>query len=355
MTQKSNHLYLLDLLRTLSMLAIITFHANEFIFFTPEFPAQINSYAYLLLENYSRLIPFSGQTIVALTFFLWGWRKKAFSRVIPFFFVFLIGHLLVTLNFYQANYALNNLEWDIYPFLMVSFCVLSLTRKLTLPVKKVLCALSFTFLLVPPDLIKVDSSLNLFDGMLWSTCFMGGSGAWPLFPWLSLPLLFYHGAEIAWTYQEKLKRISPPELFIWLLLLLGAVSSILFIYPLSLFHVNIGAKFYCDIFTLGPLEYWSYFFFPVVIGRLSLVERINSKCSRMKFFHLLKSLKWNSAFGMTYILHIVVLFIGSQWDASYYQNHWFYDLFFLSVIIVPEVLSRSILFLKSAVQKRAHS
>ncbi|MCF8059078.1 MAG: hypothetical protein K9K67_07265 [Bacteriovoracaceae bacterium] len=337
---EKRYYYLLDILRLLSMAAIISFHTNEFLFYTKTFPLTQKTYVFPIFDIYSRLIPFSGQTIVALSFFLWGLRKKAFNTILKYLLLFLLGHFLVTANFNRPGMLLKNLEWDIYPFLAFSFFVIHFTRKLSSSLKYFLILISSALLFVKPDIIVGQSSFNILNGMLWSTCPSGGSGAWPLFPWLALPIFFYHVGELIGKKIKFFEKIEKKEIIIWTMFLIMGLYGLILVYPGGLYNVHVGAKFYCQMLNLRPFEFWSYFVWIVFFMRLSLLKSINDWGAQHEILRYLRGLYWNSHFGLTYLCHILLLYLGAQFDSFFVDNPVLFDCYFLSLFPMPEFMAR---------------
>lgn len=253
----SKRMYLIDLLRTMSIIAIITFHASEFIFFQDAFPYYKETFFWPIFEGYSQIIPFSGHTVIALSFFMWGYKNKTFKNA-PFVAAFiLLGHVLISLNFYVDYEGLKQIDWDIYPFIAVALLFLRPLQLLGSRLKLILTSFCFALLfLIHPDSIRYDGIFNPFKGMIFSTCFQGGSGAWPLFPWLALPLGFYLlGLVISERkhFQASLKTITTQETVVWLALMISGLS-LLFLFPeRRYFGISVGPHYYCMIMNHPPL------------------------------------------------------------------------------------------------------
>jgi hypothetical protein len=337
---EKRYFYLLDLLRVMSMVAIISFHANEFIFYTLNFPLTEKTNIFPYFDIYSRWIPFSGQTIIALSFFLWGIRKKSFDTFALYLMLFIFGHMIVTANFNDPSMIIKNIEWDIYPFLAISFLVIHFSRKCSASSKKALILVSGLLLFIQPNIIQSNSFLNIFNGMLWSSCSSGGSGAWPLFPWLALPVLFYHGGEVVSEKMGQFETFQMWEKLFWPIILCFSLFALISIYPGSLYGVHIGSKFYCQILNLAPMEFWSYFIWVLFILRISLIKSFNVLISKKWLFKNLRKLYWNSHFGLTYICHIILLYLGAQFDKFFFENPLIFDLYFIMLFPLPELMAR---------------
>ena len=182
----------------------------------------------------------------------------------------------------------------------------------------------------------------MFKGMLWSTCAKGGSGAWPLFPWLALPLFFYHGAELIRKHISYFEKIQKYENVIWPILLSFSLYGLIIVYPGSLYNVHIGSKFYCQILNLKPLDFWSYFIWVMFFIRISVLKSLNIFLSNKRLCQLLQKLYWNSHFGLTYLCHIFFLYLGAQFDDVFYQEPFLFDFYVLGLFILPEFMARSL-------------
>jgi hypothetical protein len=253
--------------------------------------------------------------------------------------LFIFGHMIVTANFNDPSMIIKNIEWDIYPFLAISFLVIHFSRKCSASSKKALILVSGLLLFIQPNIIQSNSFLNIFNGMLWSSCSSGGSGAWPLFPWLALPVLFYHGGEVVSEKMGQFETFQMWEKLFWPIILCFSLFALISIYPGSLYGVHIGSKFYCQILNLAPMEFWSYFIWVLFILRISLIKSFNVLISKWLFKNLRK-LYWNSHFGLTYICHIILLYLGAQFDKFFFENPLIFDLYFIMLFPLPELMAR---------------
>lgn len=123
---------------------------------------------------------------------------------------------------------------------------------------------------------RVFASLNLpffLKGALVGNCLEGFSGAWPLFPWVFLPILgFFLGRELV----DKLS-MGKKELWVWLFFIVLGSSQ----YG-NIFNVPIGPNFYCFILNLNPVLFWGNFIVIIFLARVSVLTSVQLFLSKYK-------------------------------------------------------------------------
>lgn len=348
----SKRFLLIDLIRSMSVIAILTFHVSEFIFFQDVFPYYKETTFWPIFEGYSQIIPFSGHTVIALAFFMWGYKNKTFTKAPLVAAFILLGHILISLNFYVDYEGLKQIDWDIYPFIAIALLFLRPLQLLGARPKLILTSFCFALLfLIRPDSIQYAGPLNPFKGMIFSTCFQGGSGAWPLFPWLAFPLGFYLlGLLIAEREGLKtyLQTISKRESLLWTILIMSGLTLLALSPERRYFGISVGPHYYCMIMNHAPLDFWSHFLPIVFAMRLSFVNSLNTKLYQSNILKWNSALAWNRAFGRTYLVQIALLTTVGYWDAELKNNPTAFDIIFLCLFPLSEILSRLLekLFLK---------
>ncbi|MBX3041266.1 MAG: hypothetical protein KF789_11225, partial [Bdellovibrionaceae bacterium] len=121
MTIKSsthNRLYGFDLIRILSMIAILVLHTNEAVFWTDKHPLPTDISVYRLVLAFAQIITYSGFTVIALSFLLLGrGRTLGLGK-----FILLLLFGLLTLAWFESDPPFSGFywEWDIYAFLLCS-------------------------------------------------------------------------------------------------------------------------------------------------------------------------------------------------------------------------------------------
>jgi hypothetical protein len=332
--------HLLDILRLLSIFAIVFFHCSEFIFYNDNIPVSNPSITYLITSFYARLIPFSGQSIIFLSFFLWGITKKKLIFRLYYIAVFLCGHLIINYSFSET--IKDSLNWDIYPFLFASFLTVIQISKVTLKTNKVLLFISLLALFIPTHYFHFPIKYDLLADVIYGACHKGLSGAWPLLPWIALPIFSYTLGRFLFSYKKNLFTMAKIESIVWVFLLFISFSSIYFIYPWSIFDVPIGANFYCFMLNLHPTNFWSYFIPFLYLIRVSFLGTVNQYLTNCRFAIFVSSMYWNTHFALTYVCQIAVLFIFSYFSDYCLEQLFLYDLILIATVPVSELLSRSI-------------
>ena len=329
--------HLLDCLRLASMFAIIIFHCGEFIFFNDKSIGN-PSFIYNTTTYYARLIPFSGHSIIFLSFLLWGLTKKKITLKLYYIILFFFGHFVINFSF-SDNFT-DIMNWDIYPFLFVSFLAIIAISNLSRSIKKIISIASLILLFIPTHFFHFQVSSDLLADCIYGACQRGLSGSWPLLPWIALPIFAYTSGSLLSNYKKELSVLTLKEVIFWTFSLVISLCSIYFIYPWSLFNVPIGANFYCFMLNLRPTEFWSYFFPFLFLLRISFLRSLNVKLNSLSFFNYISKLHWNTHFGLTYVCHIFILFIFSYFSEYYTQSLYLYDLSLISIIPLSEILAR---------------
>jgi hypothetical protein len=351
---KKNHYYMIDIIRLMCVTAIVTFHTNEFSFYLDRNPVE-HLFPVLPMAIYARVFPLSGQVIIFLTFFCWGLRLYNFAKITKYLLLFAVGHVLILAAFSTDGTSLvYKLDWDIYPFMMVVFFVCRFLASSRDLIKKIFFCLSLFLLFIPTPVFQSISQwlfvepgpwLNLVRKSLFGYCTEVGGGAWPIFPWLGLPVGAFLLGHLVTTKNVPLDKWHAFESLLWLPLLLGSFLSLIFKFPASLYNVPIGPGFYCFILNRSPWEFWSYFIFYIFLLRIGFLSLINSKLAGIRLIKWSATLTWNRNFAITYISHLCILIIGSNFMSLYEEYPSTYFLYILSCLIGAEFWARGFLFI----------
>lgn len=325
------YLNLLDLLRLLAMLAIVTFHSTEFVFFTDKIPIQKSTYLYRVLHEYARLIPYSGHYIILLSFFLIGYTGKVYKNLSRWVMLFLCVHIMVMIAFHEGPFSTFKIEWDIYPFLAVSLLLLAFLQKINFKKWGLLLIASAFTLMVPIDILNIPKSLPLLKMVVLGHCEGQTLGSWPLFPWLALPLFSLSLGKLSFEKSNDLKTMSFKELLIWSIGL-GCCLAGYFKFHLPFKDsFPIGGGFYCYILRRPVLELWSSLLPFLFLMRLSFLIKADLG---------LKKLSWNNNFAFTYMIHLGLLSLGVLGEGLFLKFPALFDLFIVIVLVGSEFIGR---------------
>lgn len=328
----------IDILRLVWLYAIIHFHILETFFYSNTYTLNFGDSLYSFLYYPVRALAFSGFAIVTLTSFLLGWIELDRKKWLSLMSILALGALF--LSWLEGDeYKTFYVQWDIYYFHFASFALIALLQ--TRPWILYGIAILFFPLLFYPVWIW-DSALDSWgwwkDLMLGDCSRREGQGAWPLLPWLALPLLMYSAARLIRTHsflQSWVHQFSWREGVLWGLAI-GALSPWIGGY----FHTPIGSQFACYVHRRTPIEFWSQWLCVLLLMRLSLVDTINVKLSRQRWVRWLSQLQWSQNMGIAYALHFVFLNLGYNWAESFQTEQYKLDLFFVFLIVGVEVLCR---------------
>lgn len=327
-----------DVLRLVWLYAIIHFHIFETFFYSNTYALTLGESFYSFFHYPIRALAFSGFAIVTLTSFLLGWVRLDRKKWISLMSILALG--AVFLSWLEGDeHKMFYIQWDIYYFHFASFALIALLQKQP----RILYGISILFLplLFYPVWIW-DSALDSWGW--WKDLLLGdcsrqeGQGAWPLLPWLAIPLLMYSAARLIRTHtalQEWVHHFSWREGLIWLLAI-GSLSPWLGGY----FFTPVGSQFSCYVHRRPPIEFWSQWLWALFLIRVSLVHSLNARLSKMKWVHKLSSLQWSQNMGIAYAIHFVFLNIGYNWADEFQYDQYKLDLFVVFLIVGVELSCR---------------
>lgn len=294
-----------DIIRLFSFIAIAYFHFLYICWYQLEEPAKSYSLLFYYLSQYSRLISFSGFSILLLSSILWGFKNKLPSNK---FYVFLI---IASLGLsYLTSDTDFELSWDIYFLLIIGFISLKLIKN-----KILLGVLGIFFLWIP--FWKLRSILvlpNWLNEIVFGIC-ETDNGDWPILPWIGLIWFGYFLGEFIKKYYLFLNTIKKYELAVWLIIL---TISILQFGPY--YRTKIGPGFACDMFTQPPHVFWSHIVWVLFLMRLSLLSSIQNKFARNKIGIFISNLMISKKFWAAYVIHFIVIQIYNSFSEQIRSN-----------------------------------
>jgi hypothetical protein len=337
-TPPARRFYLLDVVRMLSTFNIVVFHVYSAFIYKEYEAGQFSGSILDVLWVLLRKLTFSGLNVLGISIFLFGYRWPEKPRLRFFLVLTGLGTLLLLIG--QGDHFLSDLvwEWDIYHLLLTSLLLLFfLSSHLKWAYALGGIGLGMTFVPV----WQWSDSWNLqpiLRDIFFGTCDGSGRGGWALFPNIGFVLFhFAIGRFLRNCYTRfKLNTMISLEIGIWIALL-----------ALSFFHlgeyddVKIGPGFYCYIFRKPPLVFWSHYIWILFFIRLSVMDRVNYFLGNLAFIRGIANTEWSRSFGLCYFLQLVLIFTISTWSEYFPLGSWRFDLFFLSVIPVVEILARA--------------
>ncbi len=325
---KTNQLHLINLLKLISIFAIITLHLNEFLFYLDSNPLNDASFIYPVIANISRYIPFSGHTIIFIIFFTWGLKKKRVKSPLVFVGILCLVHALLNLPFIQwSENIFEQFEWDIYPFIIISyFVVVLLDRIKRLSLSIIL--FSIFFLSIPTHYFQDSFNLFILKNIFVGNCKEGFAGAWPLIPWIFLPILAYFCAPVI-KEQKSFKKV---EILFWLPALILGYTQFGLVYD-----TPIGPEFYCYMLNVPPVTMWGNFIFTLFIIRLSVLDSLQHYLNKSSTVKFVSNLSWSKHFGFCYITHLFIL-ITLSFFKDIAQTPIVFDLIALLIFPITEII-----------------
>lgn len=336
MKPETERLLLIDWLKVLILFAIQTFHANEFVFFEEDFPLLKNSVIYSGAYYYARFFSLGGQGLVSIIYLLFGLSGKSKTSLLKIAGFALLGQLILTLSFFEGDY-LSQIEWDIYLYIAASNLILLLPRRGSWAQ----VAISLAILLVPPSFWKEVIPSGLIGDGLVGRDENSPYGAWPMLPWFFLSMLFFNLGSLIRKGKLRLEKWYAQETFVWPVLF-GITLPFLGHY----YWTPIGGKFYDFNFHQSSHLFWANFLPYVLAMRLAFLDSVKVKLSRHKLSRFVGRLMWTRQLGASYIVAVVYLGIGARYEELYRDQVYIYDLFFLSIMPVTELIVRLLMSLK---------
>ncbi|MES2526372.1 MAG: hypothetical protein V4598_04770 [Bdellovibrionota bacterium] len=331
MTMKeSDRLYLIDWLKVATLLAIQILHANEFVFFEDDFPIASQSVIWTAMSYYARFFSLGGQVLVAIIYLLFGLSGKSSPSLLKIAGFAIIGQFLLTLAFFDGNY-LSQIEWDIYFFIAASNLILMLLPRSSWR----LVALGFLALLIPPSFYKSIMPDGFIGNILTGRSEIAQEGAWPLFPWFFLSLLFFNLGALIRDGKLLLRQWNRTETFLWPILF-GLTLPFLG----HFYWTPIGPRYYEFNFHQLPHLFWTNFLPFVFIMRISFLNSVKERLARHKYSRIVGNLIWARQLGAAYIVAVLYVGFAGKFEEEFKQTPYLFDLFFISIMPVTELIVR---------------
>ncbi len=326
----------IDLIRFICILAIVGFHFLDMVYYEPDIPAYLSfSYFKYFSDYYMRFLIFAGIAIVALTTFLYGYSKSNDHKWKKLLVLFLIGHIVLAFGWGDQVFKFN-LEWDIFSFLFVSFGTLYVVRnsQKMMVMLAVIGAILLSISVWEYSTV-VFTKLNLpryFQDALLGACDSTGQGMWPIFPWIGLTWLCFYLGKVMNVHSAKIKKL---ELAAWFFILLFTMQHIS-----DYFHAPYAENFACFVHRRSAAAFWSQFIWLSFLVRLSLDSRLNEFLGQFRVLRWVSQLQWSVNFGRSYLYHLIVIAALSTIDFWIAKETWRFELVFITIFIVVEIMSR---------------
>lgn len=329
MNETKTRLYLIDLLKIMTLLAIAILHANEFVFYKNIFPLGKSAPIWHLMSYYARVFTLGGQVLVAIIYFLFGLSAKTKKKMIYISIFALFGQLIL-------NAVFQSFEWDIYLYIACSnLFIVSNSFTFKKSIWTLIVALIVLF--IPSSYFQQLTPDNNLWAILTGKITADNSGAWPLLPWFFHSLLFYQLGIFVKDNINIFSTISKKESIVWIAL---GIISLPFLG--HYYWVPIGPNYYDFVFNQSPIVYWANILPFLFIMRLALIKKVQDFVSSKKILSSVHHLFWIKHLGLTYLLSILYLGIGMQFSHLFTNKPHIFDLFFIGIMPMSELISRTL-------------
>lgn len=337
---RKTHFHLLDVLKLLVLFSIQSLHVYEFIFFKDDIFLEGLSFVFVQAQYIARVFSLGGQILVGIIYFFFALNAKSRFGLLKISLFALLGQMVLALAFMDEAGYLASLEWDIYAFIAVTNLLLML-----IPVQRrghyLLWIISLIFLWIPPsywqELFPQGDFFDILSGRLGPH----NSGAWAPLPWFFHSLLFFSLGAWFRERMDLLRSFQKGEMFFWISALLLSLYNIG-----AYFWTPIGPHYYSFNFSRAPWIYWSNFLPFVFWMRVSFLDQVQRPLTKMSLFRWISDLAWTRHVGLTYLLAILYVGLGAQFDETFARVPLSFDLFHLSIMPVVELVARSLLSVK---------
>lgn len=343
---KPQRIHGFDLIRLVSFFAIATFHVSLIHYYTKDIEIAAESPIIRATEQISRVLSFSGFTIIFLTSILTALSGSAISKRIRLYAFLCIGWIIF--SGLMSGSSAYFLVWDIYPLIFLGVLCISIIEKLRPKLVTVLGLLGFAMLWIPfwnyRELISMPTDLRVVLG--FADCQTDVS-EWPIFPWVGLVWVGYaigYGIrQLPIDRRDSTFSFTWKEAIIWLVFL-GAGST----QWGAFYRIGLGEFFACEAYRQPPLIWWGHFIFVLFAIRVSLIPNVQSWMSNQRFFCWISSLAISRKFWLAYITNYLFAHV-IDWLLNITQieaTDWNVPVIaFIAVFFLPmtEVLTRIIL------------
>jgi surface polysaccharide O-acyltransferase-like enzyme len=298
----------LDLIRVLSMFAIIVFHLLEELFYSNTLPEEFLGTSVVYVTAYAWILSISGFTIVALSSFLAGHTKSKLGLLA----LSLIGAVTLPLLYFEPFPSSKPFGWDVYHFWIFSMLpVFALKPYLNRKLLFSLLGLGLALLFVP------FWRLGLTQNISWRLVLLGtpeaeqlACVAWPLLPWCGLVFMGFALGSL--TSDLKIQTamregFSRSEAAVWLTLLVLS-APLLGTYATT----PIGPSFACHMYRQEPYLFCAHLVWILFSFRLAYTERVCRFVRRSMPF--IPRMAWSKHFGISYLIQILLVVVLSNFS-----------------------------------------
>lgn len=323
---------LLDLIRLIAVLAIIPFHLSEFSFDSESHPIYLAARFNHWMMNFGKTLPFSGLTVVFVSFFLLGFRKFDLRKFIFLCAWCVLGYFILLFAYYDWPYPF--FYWDIFSFLIVTFAFAYFVNHL--PGKLWLTGV-----------LSLVAIITDFNGLPSFVCGPDAKVSWPLFPWIFIASFFLFLGQFVAAKRKSL-RLVRAGLIPTLLLLMGTlICGFLLLPDMNLAPATSGM--YCFIQGLSIVKKLSIIIFLGIWCLAATNFQLNDFLKRTPLSLISKSI-WNKNFGLAYLIQIGLIGLITTFSEIFLSSGLAYDLSLLAILVFTEFFG----FLLRGVRQRAN-
>lgn len=327
--KESEHFYLFDILKILTLLAIAVLHANEFVFYADIYPLGSSTPVWHFLSYYARVFTLGGQVLISLIYFLFGLSGKSRKSLALISVFASLGQIVLGIVFGAP-------EWDIYAYIAFSNLVIMLP--FFYKQNPALVLISLFFLCVPTHLFQQIAPDNDVWIILTGMKSEFNSGSWPLLPWMFLAVLNYQLGLYTKERTILLGSMSKSEKITWVALLALSLPFMGHYY-----RVPIGPNYYHFVFNQEPWIYWSNMLPFLFLMRAALLKAVQERLKNNRIVRWISNLYWNRHLGLVYLTSIIYLGIGMRFSNIFRDYPLIFDIFFIGIMPISEMTGRLIL------------
>jgi len=303
----------INLVKLIALVSILVLHANEFIFYTDIHP--IPSVIYNVFLLFARCHVISGQVLVFIIYFLFGLKNKSNKSLVKISLFALLGQLVLTLIFMSEG---QKFEWDIYLFIAASNLLLILLSSVRQ---------RFAFLIFSFFILWVPAEFFTFPQ----------PEIWPLVPWFFLASIAFTAGGLVSKNFISLEKFKTWEWGVWL-----AMAALSLPFLGAYFHTPIGPNYYRFALYQKPWVFWANFWPYLFLIRLSFLSSIQTWLESLSLIRALSQLHWCRFMGQLYLMSVILLGIAATQSDFFLQHPFWFDVFFVSVMPVCELISRGV-------------
>ena len=297
----------IDVVRLLSFFAIATFHISLIHYFTADIKMAEQSWIIRSAEQFSRVLAFSGFTVLLLTSFMTAYSGYSLKKRIRLYSFLTIGWFV----FSALMGASGTLVWDIYPLIITGVLSSMLMEFGSRKLARGLGIIGFIMLWIP--FWEFSSFVTLPE----SVAFVTGIGKcqfnmveWPILPWIGM---VWAGYWIGLEVRERVTTgrwdelaINKKELLLWVGIL--AVSTLKWG---AFYNVNLGYQFACEAYRQPPDTFWAHLIWPIFFARLSIDPTIQRALANNRICQYISGLAISRKFWLAYITNYLLAHIIS--------------------------------------------